>query len=306
MNGYAKVEPTFWIGETGKALRKAGVEAQIVALYLLTNPHANPLGLYYCPVMFVAHETGLGMEGALKGLRRGFEGGFCSYDEASEMVWVYEMARYQIADSLKAGDNRTKWIQGEYDSLPGNPFLKPFFDKYAEAFHLSEMRGANGKKRSPFEGGTQAPSKPPSPSTATTTPPEDICAPESRFEEFWQTYPRKKGNKSKAEATWEKQGLGEIADRILADVLARTEIEWMEKQFIPYPTTYLNGKHWETDIEDNRNAKGARTGGNGGRATFDDKIRNLRDAAGEGRQEGEPGMGALGRDARGPILAGVR
>ena len=68
MRDYAKVSPRFWLGETGRELRKAGAEAQVVAFYLMTSPHANMLGLYYLPVLYLAHETGLGPEGASKGL----------------------------------------------------------------------------------------------------------------------------------------------------------------------------------------------------------------------------------------------
>lgn len=50
MRDYAKVSPRFWLGETGRELRKAGAEAQVVAFYLMTSPHANMLGLYYLPV----------------------------------------------------------------------------------------------------------------------------------------------------------------------------------------------------------------------------------------------------------------
>ncbi|MCJ2205071.1 hypothetical protein K9T61_05110 [Escherichia coli] len=44
MRDYAKVSPRFWLGETGRELRKAGAEAQVVAFYLMTSPHANMLG----------------------------------------------------------------------------------------------------------------------------------------------------------------------------------------------------------------------------------------------------------------------
>src|SRR5439155_917307 len=83
MRDYAKISPQFWIGSTGRKLRDAGPEATLVALYLLSNPHANMLGLYYLPQLYIAHETGLGIEGASKGLRRTIEAGFCDYDEAS-------------------------------------------------------------------------------------------------------------------------------------------------------------------------------------------------------------------------------
>lgn len=152
MRDYSKVGPQFWIGKTGKALRKQGLEAQMVALYLLTSPHANMLGLYYVPQTFIAHETGMGMEGAMKGLQGCIEAGFCHYDEDSEMVWVIEMARFQIADQLKDKDLRIKGVQSEYDSLPDNPYLATFFAMYATAFCMSSKRG----NESPL----QAPSKP--------------------------------------------------------------------------------------------------------------------------------------------------
>lgn len=152
MRDYSKVGPQFWIGKTGKALRKQGLEAQMVALYLLTSPHANMLGLYYVPQAFIAHETGMGIEGASKGLQGCIEAGFCRYDEDTEMVWVIEMARFQIADHLKDKDLRIKGVQSEYDSLPENPYLAAFYEMYAAAFCMTSKRG----KTSPLED----PSKP--------------------------------------------------------------------------------------------------------------------------------------------------
>lgn len=151
MRDYAKVSPKFWIGATGKQLRAAGPETQIVAMYLLTCPHANMLGLYYLPRLFIEHETGLSNEGASKGLASASEAHFCLYDEATEMVWVLEMASYQVGESLQATDNRVKGIQREYDELPENPFLEGFFDRYASAFHLTNRRENTKGLGSPSE-----------------------------------------------------------------------------------------------------------------------------------------------------------
>jgi len=140
MRDYAKVEPKMWHGQTMKVLRKKGPEAPLVALYLMTSPNSNMLGIYSQPVLYMAHETGLGEEGALKGLKHCIEAALCSYDEESEIVWVHEMARYQIASELKPLDLRCKGIQKEYDSLPDNPFLAPFYDRYATVFHLQYRR----------------------------------------------------------------------------------------------------------------------------------------------------------------------
>ena len=155
MREYGKVSPHFWTGSTGKQLRQCP-ESLVVSMYLMTSPHANMLGLYYMPLLYVAHETGLGMEGASKGLQWACEAGFCSYDQASEIVWVHEMARFQIAEKLKSTDKRSIGVQNEYNSLPSNPYLASFYDKYSQAFCMTEKRGNTVKKTVENE----APSKP--------------------------------------------------------------------------------------------------------------------------------------------------
>jgi hypothetical protein len=164
LRDYSKVAPTFWTGETGKAIRRRGIEATLVALYLMTAPGSNMLGLFPQPVLYMAYETGLGEEGARKGLRGCIEAGFCSYDEATEMVWVHEMAAWQIADELKPSDKRCKGIQKDYERLPNCAFLGAFFDRYQAAFHLSRRRSNGVEKpeaRDPSsEAPYQAPSKP--------------------------------------------------------------------------------------------------------------------------------------------------
>lgn len=160
MREYAKLAPTFWTGTTGKALRRRGSEGVIVALYLVSSPHSNMLGLFYQPVMYMAHETGLGIEGASKGLRDCIEVGFCDYDSDTEMVFVREMAAWQIAESLSSGDKRCRGIQKDYEALPDCPFLGAWFDRYAAAFHLKNRRSFEDEKQEVEQGASQAPSKP--------------------------------------------------------------------------------------------------------------------------------------------------
>lgn len=148
MRDYAKVAPKMWHGKTIKALRKSP-EGLLVALYLMSSPSSNMLGLFAQPVLYMAHETGLGPEGTMKGLLKCVEVGYCSYDEESEFVWVHEMASYQIASELKASDLRCKGIQREYDALPDNPFLGAFYDRYQQAFHLERKRGIDDSSKGP-------------------------------------------------------------------------------------------------------------------------------------------------------------
>jgi len=147
---YSKVSPRRWTGDTGRALR-GQLEAQVVVDYLLTCQHANMLGVYYLPIAYLSVDTGMTIEGAWKGLRRAIEVGFCSYDEAAEVVWVHNMARDQIGDFLKSKDLRVSGVQREYDSLPNNAFLGRFFDLYGKAFLMERRREPKGLD-SPLEG----------------------------------------------------------------------------------------------------------------------------------------------------------
>lgn len=141
MRDYSKVSPQFWIGATGKKLRAQGIECQLVALYLMTCSHANMLGIYYLPKVYIAHECGLTLEGANKGLQSAIDAGFCSYDDPSEMVWVHEMATYQISEQLKAEDKRILGVQNEYNTIPDCPYLLDFFNKYKSQFFMTQVRG---------------------------------------------------------------------------------------------------------------------------------------------------------------------
>lgn len=155
MRDYGVVSPKFWTGSTGKALR-GDAEAQVLALYLMTCPHASMIGVYHCPVLYMAHETGLSMEGASKALQRLSDGGFCAYDEGSETVFVYRMASFQIADEMKPGDNRIKAVVKALRNVPVDRFVAGFLERYGDAFglweHFESMEGLG----SPFE----PPSKP--------------------------------------------------------------------------------------------------------------------------------------------------
>jgi hypothetical protein len=144
MADYTTVNSTFWTGETGRKLREAGPEAQLVALYLLSNSHRNPLGIYYLPKLLISHETALDAKGASKGLQRGIQSSFCAYDDHSEVVWVFKMATYQIGDSLKLGDKRVKWVNDLYASLPNNQFLHAFWEEYGAKYHIEKRRGIEG------------------------------------------------------------------------------------------------------------------------------------------------------------------
>lgn len=143
MREYARLYPSFWTGNTGKQIKNLGYECTIIGAYVVSSPHSNMIGLYYLPLQYIAYETGVDLRNTEPALCKLASIEFCFYDTESEFIWVPEMARYQIGIQflpLKSNDNKVKGIENLYKSLPNNPFLPKFFDRYHDAFHLNERR----------------------------------------------------------------------------------------------------------------------------------------------------------------------
>lgn len=155
MRDYGVISPKFWIGGTGKTLR-GNQEAQIVALYLMTSPHANMIGVFYCPLDTIAKETGLTSEGAWKGLQSLIEADFCQFDESTEEVFTSRMAAYQVGEQLEAKDNRCKGVARELERVMSDRLKAAFRAIYSEAFHLPKPALA----QPPAIPKTEAPSEP--------------------------------------------------------------------------------------------------------------------------------------------------
>jgi len=159
MRAYSTILPAFWTGDTGRAITAAGKEARILATYLLSNEHANMLGLYRLPLLYAAEETGLKKREILDALEQLQTIGFAAYDQDTEHAWVLEMARFQMGllpgEALKDGDKREKGSARHYKQLSSNPFLGPFFDHYATTLRLPLRRDYLQEKkphRSPIKG----------------------------------------------------------------------------------------------------------------------------------------------------------
>lgn len=70
------------------------------------------------------------------------------------------------------------------------------------------------------------------------------------FEKFWKAYPRKT-NKGFAKKVFAKL---KVTDELLAKMLQAIEVQkrsvWKDKdpQYIPHPSTWLNGERWEDEV----------------------------------------------------------
>jgi uncharacterized protein YdaU (DUF1376 family) len=73
--------------------------------------------------------------------------------------------------------------------------------------------------------------------------------PTSRFEEFWQAYPKKAGKKP-CSAKWKARRLDRLADQIIKNVRDRIEgdSQWL-RGFVPNPLTFINQDRWDDPIQ---------------------------------------------------------
>lgn len=272
---YGIVWPSFWTGSTGRQLR-GDANAQLVALYLMTSPHGNSLGIYRCPLQYITLETGCPIEGALKGLRRLCEIGFCTFDEATETIWVREMARYQIGADLKPQDKRQKHIQRIFDQIENKLIQQCFFEKYGSSYHLTappvppkseaQDEGTSKPLPSPSEANnnfnfninnnfkTDSLAHPSddaetenqiSKSKAKAAKPRKQIATSDGFDEFWSACPLKKSRAAALKA-WPKAVASGATPAEITAAMRRYAIEraGQDPRYTKHPSTWLNAGCW--------------------------------------------------------------
>ena len=73
-----------------------------------------------------------------------------------------------------------------------------------------------------------------------------------RFESFWRMYPKKK-DKQNAKKAWDKLKVdGELYNTIMRGLVLHCKTkEWLKENgdYIPYPSTWLNGRRWEDEVK---------------------------------------------------------
>lgn len=158
MSHYRIVAPTFWTGDTGRALRAEGPLVQLMALYLITCQSSRMCGIFYLPLPLLAHEIGCPIEGATRGLRGLQKARFAFYDAPSEVVWIPEMARWQVGKTIepkpgkKGGkDTRLPALMAQLSEVRNSRFIRDFWERYGKPYSLPPC---------PFE---PPPSPPPAP-----------------------------------------------------------------------------------------------------------------------------------------------
>jgi hypothetical protein len=95
---------------------------------------------------------------------------------------------------------------------------------------------------------------PPSPNRATEpevkTRIEPVVQSNNYFEEFWKAYPRQT-NKGFAKKVFEKLKVDDaMLTKMIQAIYVQNKNVWKDKdqQYIPHPSTWLNGERWEDEV----------------------------------------------------------
>lgn len=130
---YAKIFTGKWRSRSFRTLR-GNPWAIVLQDYLMSCPASEMSGVFYMPKYLIEGELGIPhdeLENAIKILE---EADFCRfYDD--EYVFVFNMARYQIADALSPDDNRWKSLMRDIEEMPDN-IRREFIIRYNEDFNL--------------------------------------------------------------------------------------------------------------------------------------------------------------------------
>jgi hypothetical protein len=136
MREYARVSPAFWVKGSGKSLR-GDPNAQLVGIYLMTCPAASMIGIYYLSIPTISHETALDPGEVRRCLSKCETVGFAFYDHDAELVWVPNMARYQIGDKLHSADkNKRTGVLNAIKQFSSHRFYSLFLEQYNDDFGL--------------------------------------------------------------------------------------------------------------------------------------------------------------------------
>ncbi len=148
MSYYGIILPSYWTGQTGRALRRqGGKDAQLLGAYLFSYEHMNMIGLYRLTPADIRSELRLSTVAIQRAFSVMQDEAFAFYDLVSTTVFVREMARIRlnIVDEKPLARDDKKRIGAEklYFKLHENPFFGLFFDRYHKVLHLKHRRESN-------------------------------------------------------------------------------------------------------------------------------------------------------------------
>ncbi|GGA28678.1 hypothetical protein [Dyella nitratireducens] len=243
MREYGQVQSAFWQSSDAAAWSDTG---KLLALYLLTGPHANGIGCYRLPNGYVMADLGWDTETVSKGLQELSASGFAY--RFNDVVFLPNFLRWNRI----ANGNIAKARFAEFSALPkgeAKTRVARAMLEFSDFWTAEDQTVLETISETLPEGYANQNQTQPNQTKPNTRHRADDGRTD-RFDQFWSTYPRHQGKKAAAKAFAKVAPDDELLEVMLAAVARqRTCDQWQRDggQFVPHAATWLNGRRWEDE-----------------------------------------------------------
>jgi len=208
-------------------------EQKYFYLYLMTNSKTKQCGIYELPKNIISFETGYNLDTINKLITHFINQGKILYDNITEEVYIKNWVKFNQIDNK----NIYTCVSSELAEIKSKIFLKEF-SKAIE--YMNTNQEYTDKIKETCKGLTRGYPNPIKKETETET---ELKA---EFENFWDTYNKKIGNKESIYKLYRK--LKEEDRKEIIETLPAYILSTPDKKFRKNPQTYLKQKGWLDEI----------------------------------------------------------
>ena len=216
---YRKIHDSFW---TDPDIEELTPEQKYFYIYLITNPNVNQLGLYEFSIKRACFETGYNRD-TIEKLLEFFENcGKIRRSRKTREILIIKFYYHNKSNSQKLITHINTLLSGVKDTS---------LIQYIYSMHTLSQEEEEEEEEEKEESKDKEENK------VVNIP----------FEKFWDTYGKKVGSKAKTEKAWNK--LKDSEREFIIKNLPAYVTKFTDKQYQPYPTTFLNERRWEAAHE---------------------------------------------------------
>ncbi|GLQ45666.1 hypothetical protein GCM10007862_07170 [Dyella lipolytica] len=249
MREYGQVQSAFWQSPDAQSWTDS---AKLLALYLLTGPHANGLGCYRLPDGYIMADLGWDAETVSEGFAELSRNGFAYRFEG--VVFTPNFLRWNRI----ANGNIAKARFAEFESLPKGEAkvrVARTMLEFSTQWSIEDRTVLETVSQTVSERyANQNPTLPnPTQKEPTLAQPaaRRVENPPAEFEQFWSIYPKHQGKQAAVKAFVKLAPDHDLLGVMLAAVNRQRQSEQWQRdggQFVPHAATWLNGRRWEDEI----------------------------------------------------------
>ena len=229
---YRPIQISFW---QKKFILKLTPEQKYFYIYLLTNSKTSQCGIYELPIRVIELETDYNHETVTKLLENFIQCHKIKYDYENEEIYILNWLKYNKINN----ENVSKCVISELKEVKNDLYKREFLK------NLSILNENNNLNDAISKGLKGAYKGLPSKQTETQTE-EESKTPLIPFDMFWQSYDKKRGDKSKLERMW--NSLTDTDRQNIMDYIPKYKIATPDKKYRKDPQTFFNNKSWNDEL----------------------------------------------------------